>query len=138
MIAVAPTQKMADVSGTAQLVALWLHGLSKTSQPCYESDIRHFVAFLLNENPDMVPLNDIRHLVKNNVETRRPSGSPFGFSSRLRRETLLQRCFTSSLRRETLLLPRGDASRTGLDSPVAYGGKPACSAGSTFASLQGL
>ncbi len=70
MIAVAPTQKMADVSGTAQLVALWLHGLSKTSQPCYESDIRHFVAFLLNENPDMVPLNDIdlRTVTMNDVQ----------------------------------------------------------------------
>ena len=62
--------QFSNASGTAQLVAFWLHGLSKTSQPCYESDIRHFVAFLLNENPDMVPLNDIRHLVKNNVETR--------------------------------------------------------------------
>lgn len=39
----APVQRMADVSGTAQLVALWLHGRSPKSQKSYERDTREFV-----------------------------------------------------------------------------------------------
>ncbi|MBD2563826.1 MULTISPECIES: hypothetical protein [Nostoc] len=69
-IAVAPTQKMADVSGTAQLVALWLHGKSKASQRSYESDIRCFVAFLLVQKPSGVKLNDLdlRTVTMNDVQ----------------------------------------------------------------------
>lgn len=61
---------MADVSGTAQLVALWLHNKSKTSARCYESDIRYFVAFLLGEKPETVRLNDVdlRTITMNDVQ----------------------------------------------------------------------
>ena len=67
---IALTQKMVDVSGTAQLVALWLHGKSKASQRSYESDIRCFVAFLLGQKPSGVRLNDIdlRTVTMNDVQ----------------------------------------------------------------------
>ncbi|MBW4429775.1 MAG: tyrosine-type recombinase/integrase [Nostoc desertorum CM1-VF14] len=70
VIAVAATQKMADVSGTAQLVAFWLHGKSKASQRSYESNIRCFVAFLLVQKPDEVRLNDLglRTITMNDVQ----------------------------------------------------------------------
>lgn len=55
----APTQRMADVTGTAQLVALWLHGKTAQSQKTYEKDVRYFTAFLLRQSPDLVRLNDV-------------------------------------------------------------------------------
>ena len=95
-IAVAPTQKMADVSGTAQLVALWLHGKSKASQRSYESDIRCFVAFLLGQKPSGVRLNDLdlRTVVMNDIQsycdyletvTSERTGNPLSADIRKRR-----------------------------------------------------
>lgn len=53
------TQRMADVSGTAQLVALWLHGKTEQTRSSYENDIRCFAGFLLAEAPGQVRLNDL-------------------------------------------------------------------------------
>ncbi|KOP28368.1 hypothetical protein AMR41_00015 [Hapalosiphon sp. MRB220] len=50
---------MADVTGTAQLIALWLHGKSAQSQKTYEKDVRYFAAFLLAQHSDQVRLNDL-------------------------------------------------------------------------------
>ena len=55
----APVQQMADVSGTAQLVALWLHDKSPKSQKSYERDIREFVAFLSHQPTAQARLNDV-------------------------------------------------------------------------------
>ncbi len=54
-----PVQRMADVTGTAQLVALWLHGKTIQSQKTYEKDVRYFAAFLLGQKADQVRLNDL-------------------------------------------------------------------------------
>ncbi|MBW4628798.1 MAG: tyrosine-type recombinase/integrase [Brasilonema octagenarum HA4186-MV1] len=54
-----PTQRMADVTGTAQLVALWLHGKTAQSQKTYEKDVRYLVAFLLGQNSEQVRLDDL-------------------------------------------------------------------------------
>lgn len=76
-----PTQRMADVSGTAQLVALWLHGKTPKSQKSYERDIREFFGFLTNQAISQVRLNDVdlRTVTLNDVqafqdylESRRP------------------------------------------------------------------
>lgn len=53
------TQRMADVSGTAQLVMLWLHGKTKQTQSTYEKDVRYFVAFLTSQKASQVQLNDV-------------------------------------------------------------------------------
>jgi len=58
-IATEPTQRMADVTGTAQLVALWLHGKSAQSQNTYEKDTRYFAAVLLRQPAEQVRLNDL-------------------------------------------------------------------------------
>jgi integrase/recombinase XerD len=57
--AVELTQRIADVSGTAQLVMLWLHGKTKQTQSTYEKDVRYFVAFLTNQKALQVRLNDV-------------------------------------------------------------------------------
>ncbi|MBW4636293.1 MAG: tyrosine-type recombinase/integrase [Iphinoe sp. HA4291-MV1] len=69
-ITIAPIQKMANVAGTAQLVALWLHGKSKQTQQTYEKDVRYFVGFLLGQKPDAVRLNDLdlRTVTMNDVQ----------------------------------------------------------------------
>lgn len=54
-----PTQRMAEVTGTAQLVALWLHGKTTQSQKTYEKDVRYLVAFLLGQSPEQVRLDDL-------------------------------------------------------------------------------
>jgi len=66
----APIQKMADVSSSAQLVALWLHGKSPKSQKSYERDLREFVAFLSNQTTQHVRLNDVdlRTVTLNDVQ----------------------------------------------------------------------
>lgn len=51
--------RVADVSGTAQLVSLWLHGKSKQTARNYETDIRYFVAFLTGQDVSQVQLNDV-------------------------------------------------------------------------------
>ena len=63
----APTQRatdakgtqMAEVRGTAQLVALWLHGKSPESVRSYEYDIRCFVGFMTGKTTNKVTLNDL-------------------------------------------------------------------------------
>ena len=54
-----PNQRMADVTGTAQLVALWLHGKTKQSQKTYEWDVRYFASFLLRQSAKQLRLNDL-------------------------------------------------------------------------------
>lgn len=49
---------MAEISGTAQLVALWLAGKSPHTQDSYEGDIRSLIGFLLGRSPQEVRLND--------------------------------------------------------------------------------
>lgn len=80
-----PVQKMADVSGTSQLTALWLHGKSPKSQKSYERDIREFVAFLTVQGTEHARLNDVdlRTVTLNNLqafqtylETRKPEPRP--------------------------------------------------------------
>lgn len=81
----APLQRMADVSGTAQLTALWLHGKSPKSQKSYERDIREFASFLSNQPSKQVRLNDVdlRTVTLNDVqafqdylEDRKPEPRP--------------------------------------------------------------
>lgn len=81
----APVQRMADVSGTAQLTALWLHGKSPKSQKSYERDIREFASFLSNQSSKQVRLNDVdlRTVMLNDVqafqdylEDRKPEPRP--------------------------------------------------------------
>ncbi len=80
-----PVQKMADVSGTSQLVALWLHGKSPKSQKSYERDIREFMAFLTSQKVIEARLNDVdmRTVTLNDLqafqtylETRKPELRP--------------------------------------------------------------
>ena len=54
-----PTQKMADVDNTAQLVALWLHDKTPQTQRSYEGDLRCFVGFLTGQAPNQSRLNDV-------------------------------------------------------------------------------
>lgn len=64
---VSPTQRVTDakatsiasVSGTAQLVALWLHGKSPESVRSYEYDVRCFVGFMTGKKAQKVMLNDL-------------------------------------------------------------------------------
>lgn len=54
-----PNQRMAEVTGTAQLVALWLHGKATQSQKTYEWDVRYFASFLLRQSTEQLRLNDL-------------------------------------------------------------------------------
>jgi integrase/recombinase XerD len=58
-IPVTPTRKITNASNTAALVSRWLHGKSPQSQRAYETDIRHFVAFVRGLPISQVQLNDI-------------------------------------------------------------------------------
>lgn len=80
-----PTQRMADVSGSAQLVALWLHGKTPKSQKSYDRDVREFFSFLTGQAISQVRLNDVdlRTVTLNDVqafqdylESRRPEPKP--------------------------------------------------------------
>lgn len=68
--AIAPKQRLADVAGTAQLIALWLHGKTSATQKSYEHDVRLFAAFILGMNPEQVQLNDLdlRTITLNDVQ----------------------------------------------------------------------
>lgn len=67
---IAIPERMTDVAGTAQLVALWLHNKAATTQKNYEYDVRCFIAFLLGESPANTRLNDIdlRTVTLNDVQ----------------------------------------------------------------------
>ena len=55
----AKATQIAEVSGTAQLVALWLHGKSPESVRSYEYDLRCFVGFMTGKTAQKVTLNDL-------------------------------------------------------------------------------
>lgn len=87
---IASTHPMADVSGTSQLVALWLHDKTPQSQKSYEADIRYFVGFLLGQDRNQVRLNDLdlRTVTLNDVQAYSDYLEVKGLASATRRRKL--------------------------------------------------
>lgn len=85
-----PVERMADVSGTAQLVALWLHDKTPQSRRNYEADVRGFIGFLVQENPKNVRLNDLdlRTVTLNDLQAYADYLEVKGLASATRRRRL--------------------------------------------------